>query len=221
MSGTTAIRIDVFSDTVCPWCWIGKRRLEKTLAARPDLDAQVIWHAFQLNPDMPDEGMDRGEYLATKFGGEERARAIYDHIRDEGLRESLPFDFAAIPRTPNTLESHRLVRWAASQPPGQEPMVEALFQAYFAAGEDIGDRRTLAALAVAAGFDAAAVDTFLASDAERDTVATEDHQARQAGISGVPCFIVDGKVAVPGAVAPDQFLQILDKHGIGATPAER
>ena len=216
MSESAAIRIDVFSDTICPWCWIGKRRLEKTLAARPDLSAEVVWHAFQLNPEMPEDGMDRREYLETKFGGAERARDIYQRIRDEGAKEALPFDFEAIPRTPNTLDSHRLVRWSASRDPGQDAMVEALFRAYFTAGKDIGDRDTLVAVAAGAGFDHAAALAFLESDAEREAVAAEDHRARLAGLSGVPCFIVDGKVAIPGAVEPDTFLEILDRHGIPA-----
>jgi predicted DsbA family dithiol-disulfide isomerase len=215
LSDPTPVRIDVFSDTVCPWCWIGKRRLEKTLAARPDLEARVVWHAFQLNPDMPDGGMDRQHYLASKFGGAERAASIYARIRDEGARESLRFDFDAISRTPNTIDSHRLVRWAATQPPGQDPMVEALFTAYFAEGADVGDHPTLVAAAVTAGFEQGAARDFLAGDAEREAVAQEDWQARNAGISGVPCFIVDGKVAVPGAVEPETFLRILDDYGIG------
>jgi len=213
------IRVDVFSDTVCPWCWIGKRRLEKTLAARPDLDARVVWHAFQLNPDMPAAGMDRGEYLQTKFGGAERASAIYARIRDEGAKEGLPFDFDAIPRTPNTVDSHRLVRWASARPGGQDPVVEGLFRAYFAEGADVGDHETLVAVAVRAGIDEAAARAFLSGDAERDAVTEEDFRARSAGISGVPCFIVDGKVAIPGAVESEVFLEVLEKHGIGAPAA--
>jgi len=215
---TTPIRIDVFSDTICPWCWIGKRRLERTLAERPDLEAQVVWHAFQLNPDMPEEGMDRREYLETKFGGPERAQAIYDRVAAEGRKESLPFDFERIPRTPNTLESHRLVRWAASQPAGQEPMVEALFRAYFAGGEDVSEPETLVRIAAGAGYDEQAVRAFLASADERGAVWAEDQRARNAGITGVPCFIFDGRVAVPGAVEPEVMLRILDEHGIGVAP---
>jgi predicted DsbA family dithiol-disulfide isomerase len=165
---------------------------------------------------MPDGGMDRQEYLETKFGGAERARSIYDRIRDEGAREALPFDFDAIPRTPNTVDSHRLVRWAATQPVGQDTVVEALFHAYFAEGADVSDRDTLVAVAARAGLDAQATREFLASDAEREAVTGEDWRARNAGITGVPCFIVDGRVAVPGAVEPVVFLEVLDKHGVGA-----
>ena len=220
MTGRTRVRIDVFSDTVCPWCWIGKRRLERTLGSRPDLDAETVWHAFQLNPGMPAEGMDRQEYLATKFGGAGNARAVYGRVIAEGARESLPFDFDAIPRTPNTLDSHRLVRWAADQPSGQTPMIEALFDAYFARGQDVGDAEVLARVAAAAGYDEAGARALLASDAGRAEVAREDMQARNAGITGVPCFILDGKVAVPGAAEPDVFLRVFEEHGIGVAGAD-
>jgi len=209
------VRIDIFSDTICPWCWIGKRRLERTLEARPDLDAELVWHAFQLNPTMPAAGMDRKAYLEAKFGGPDNARATYGRIVAEGARESLPFDFGAIPRTPNTLDSHRLVRWAADQPPGQTPMVEALFDAYFARGQDVGDAEVLTRVAVEAGYDAPGARELLAGDEGRAAVTNEDLRARSAGITGVPCFILDGKVAVPGAVEPDVFLRVFEEHGIG------
>ena len=215
----TRIRIDVFSDTVCPWCWIGKRRLERTLEARPDLHAAVVWHAFQLNPEMPPGGMDRKAYLEAKFGGPDNARAVYGRVIAEGAREALPFDFSAIPRTPNTLDSHRLVRWAASQPLGQTPMVEALFDAYFARGRDVGDAEVLACVAVEAGYDGSGARELLSGDEGRTEVAREDMGARGAGITGVPCFILDGRVAVPGAVEPDVFLRVFEEHGIGAPTA--
>ena len=213
------VRIDIFSDTICPWCWIGKRRLERTLEARPSLDAEMVWHAFQLNPGMPAGGMDRTQYLETKFGGAEHARVVYSRVLAEGARESLPFDFDAIPRTPNTLDSHRLVRWAANQALGQTPMVEALFEAYFARGQNVGDVEVLVEVAAAAGFDEEGAREMLASDAGRSEVLRDDTQARAAGLSGVPCFIIDGKVAVPGAVEPPVFLRVFDEHDIGAGQA--
>ena len=175
----------------------------------------MIWHAFQLNPDMPEDGMDRQEYLATKFGGAERAEAIYAQVSEEGRKEQLPFDFGAIPRTPNTVDSHRLVRWAGTQPAGQTAMVEALFEAYFARGEDVSDAANLARIAGDAGFDTGQARAFLDSGAERGAVWSDDQQARGAGITGVPCFIIDGRVAVPGAVEPDVMLKIFDDYGIG------
>ena len=218
-SARAQVRIDVFSDTICPWCWIGKRRLERTLEARPDLDAETVWHAFQLNPTMPAEGMDRGEYLDAKFGGAHNARTVYGRVMAEGARESLPFDFGAIPRTPNTLDSHRLVRWAAGQPLGQTAMVEALFDAYFAKGQDVGDVEVLARVAATAGYDESDARGLLAGDEGRDEVTREDMRARSAGITGVPCFILDGKVAVPGAVEPDVFLRVFEQYGIGVATA--
>ncbi|MBF2758954.1 MAG: DsbA family oxidoreductase [Ectothiorhodospiraceae bacterium AqS1] len=209
------MRIDIFSDTICPWCWIGKRRLERALRERPDLQVQTVWHAFQLNPQMPLEGMDRRDYLATKFGGEGNARTVYGRVMTQGAKESLPFDFKSIARTPNTVDSHRLVRWASGQPLGQEPMVEALFDAYFAKGQDIGDRDTLVRIASEAGYDGSAALHLLQSEAMRGEVADEDNKARSAGISGVPCFVLDGKVAVPGAVEPEDFLRIFQRYGIG------
>ena len=214
-STRTRVRIDIFSDTICPWCWIGKRRLERTLDARPDLHAKVVWHAFQLNPTMPAEGMDRKAYLAAKFGGAANARATYGRVIAEGARESLPFDFGAIPRTPNTVDSHRLVRWAAGQPPGQTPMVEALFDAYFARAQDLGDVEVLARVAAATGYDESGAREMLAGDEGRAEVTREDMSARGAGITGVPCFILDGKVAIPGAVEPDVFLRVFEEHRIG------
>ena len=220
MTERTRVRVDVFSDTVCPWCWIGKRRFERTLEARPDLEAETVWHAFQLNPGMPAEGMDRREYLETKFGGADKARAVYGRVIAEGARESLPFDFGAISRTPNTLDSHRLVRWAGSQPLGQTPMVEALFDAYFARGRDVGEAEVLARIAAGAGYDEAGARAWLADGAGRAEVAREDVQARNAGITGVPCFVLDGKVAVPGAAEPDVFLRVFEEYGIGVAGAD-
>ena len=219
-SAHARVRIDIFSDTICPWCWIGKRRLERTLDARPDLQARMVWHAFQLNPTMPADGMDRKAYLAAKYGGAANARATYGRVIAEGARESLPFDFDAIPRTPNTLDSHRLVRWAAGQPPGQTPMVEALFDAFFAKAQDVGDVEVLARVAASAGYDESAAREMLEGDDCRAEVTREDMSARNAGITGVPCFIFDGKVAVPGAVEPDVFLRVFEEHGIGVAAAD-
>ena len=219
--GSSRVHIDIFSDTICPWCWIGKRRLEKTLEARPALDVETVWHAFQLNPEMPAAGMERREYLETKFGDADSARAVYGRVIAEGARESLPFDFDAIPRTPNTLDSHRLVRWAAGQPPGQTPIVEALFEAYFARGLDVGDVEVLARVALETGFDEAGARAVLEGDAGRAEVLREDAQVRAAGINGVPCFILDGRVAIPGAVEPEVFLRVFEERGIGMEAGSR
>ena len=185
------ITIDVFSDPICPWCYIGKKRLDQALAARPDLPIAVRWRAFQLNPDMPRDGMDRQSYLSAKFG--------------------IDFQFDKIPRTPSTLNAHRLIRYA--QRPGVEKadgLMPALFQAYFIDGKDIGDVAVLLDIAQAVGLDRPAVQEYLNSREDEDEVQAEDVFARRLGIGGVPCFIIDGKYALSGAQEPEAFLPLLD-----------
>ncbi len=201
--------IDIVSDTVCPWCFIGKRRLERALAQRPGLAVEIGWRPFQLNPDMPEQGMDRQEYLALKFGGEERASRIYQTVRDAGAGEGIDFRFDLIRRTPNTLASHRLIRWAGSAGV-QHDVVEQLFRRYFVEGADIGDPSVLVAVAEAAGMDAALVERLFAEGADAELVRAEDQVARDLGIQGVPCFIVDRKYAVSGAQDPEILLQVFD-----------
>ena len=203
------IQIDIFSDTICPWCLIGKRRLEAALAMRPRLAVRVHWRTFQLNPQMPKEGMERQAYLNLKFGGAENARIVYDRIRSTGESDGIDFDFEAITRTPNTLESHRLVRWAAGFEKESE-LVEALFQAYFFRGADIGARDVLVASATAAGLEKKAVEAFLDSDDLRTEVSEEDRQARALGIDGVPCFIFNSRHALAGAQPPKVLAEMLD-----------
>ena len=153
------MEIDIFSDTICPWCFIGKRRLERALAERPQLDLTLNWRTFQLNPDMPAEGMDRQRYLEVKFGGSDNAKAIYDQVRAAGESEGIDFAFEAMTRTPNTIASHRLIRYAAkagSENGHQNTVVQALFDAYFLRGEDIGDLDVLTVAAAPGGLDAVA-----------------------------------------------------------------
>lgn len=207
------VQIDIYSDTVCPWCFIGKRRLERALATREDLDVTIKWHGFQLNPDMPAEGMTRAHYLASKFGGPERAAGIYATIERAGHLERLPFDFESIERMPNTVQSHRLIRFADRQGK-QAVLVEALFKAFFLDGEDIGDDETLTRVAVTMGLDRDAVAHFLSGDEDRDTVMAEDIRARRMGISAVPCYIVNGAYAISGAQEPEAFYPLLDLASI-------
>jgi predicted DsbA family dithiol-disulfide isomerase len=203
------MQIDIFSDTICPWCYIGKRRLERALAARPQPGLEIRWRAFQLNPDMPPGGMDRKDYLAAKFGGAQGARQVYDRVRAAGESEGIAFAFEAIGRTPNTIDSHRLIRLAQDTDRADE-VVEALFKAYFLRGEDIGDREILVAAAAAAGMDAQDVRTFLESDAGADSARTEDSRAREIGIQGVPTFILGGKYSLSGAHEPEVLFQLFD-----------
>ncbi len=205
------MQLDVYIDTVCPWCLIGKRRLERALAERPDWDVEVRWRAFQLNPEMPAQGMDRKVYLELKFGGAAGAERVYAQVREAGDSEEIPFAFDAIARTPNSVDSHRLIRFAAGRGK-QDETVEALFEAYFLRGEDIGDREVLIAAAGAADLDPAEARAFLDSDLEDQAVREEDAEARRAGLQGVPTFIVNGKfeLALSGAHVPEVLLKLLE-----------
>jgi predicted DsbA family dithiol-disulfide isomerase len=203
------IHIDIFSDTICPWCLLGKRRLETALAERPHLKPAIHWRVFQLNPMMPKGGMERQTYLSMKFGGADNAAVIYDRIRRAGAEDGIDFAFEDIPRTPNTVDSHRLVRWAAGQERESET-VEALFQAYFFRGEDIGAREVLVAAAQSAGLDPAEAGAFLESEALDAEIREEDRQARGLGIDGVPCFVFNGRHALAGAQPPKVLVQMLD-----------
>jgi predicted DsbA family dithiol-disulfide isomerase len=206
------MRIDIFSDVICPWCFIGKKRLEKALELRPLPDLQIHWRAFQLNPGMPEEGMDRQAYLAAKFGGPESAQRIYDTVGAAGRRSGVAFAFDKITRTPNTVAAHRLVRFA-ERFGRHDAMVEGLFQSYFLEGRNLSDKDSLAEIAAAAGLDRAAVRGYLDSDEDTETVLAEDAYARKLGIGGVPCFIVDGRYALSGAQEPEAFLPVFDLVG--------
>lgn len=205
------MQIDIFSDPICPWCFIGKKRLDAARALRPDLDLRIRWRAFQLNPDMPHGGMDRQTYLNVKFGGPDRAQELYGHIARVGQEVGIPFDFNGIPRTPNTLAAHRLIRFAQQPEQSQaDALVQALFDAYFLENRDIGDRETLLAIAEGAGLDRKAAADILDGDAYGEEIRAEDAYARRMGIGGVPCFIVNGKYALSGAQEPESFLPLFD-----------
>ena len=203
------ISIDIVSDPVCPWCFIGKRRLERAIAGRPEYRFQVGWRPFQLNPDMPRAGMERQQYLSLKFGGRERAFKTYAHVSKAGEDEGIPFRFEAIRRQPNTFDAHRLIRWSGTAG-RQDAVVETLFRRYFEEGCDIGDRNTLAAVAGEAGMDAAQVKAWLEDEVDSDVVREEETIARRMGIGGVPCFIVDRRFAVSGAQDPSVLVNVLD-----------
>jgi predicted DsbA family dithiol-disulfide isomerase len=209
-----ALTADVISDVVCPWCYIGKRRLEAalaTLSARePALRTEVRWHPFQLNPDVPRAGVDRRAYLEAKFGAARRAREIYARVEAAAQTVGLALDFDRIARQPNTLDAHRLIAWAQGvEGEGVNGLVEDLFRAYFVEGRDIGVRDELAAIAGAAGYDAEAVRTLLDSDRLAAEVAAADRRARELGIGGVPFYIFNGKVGVSGAQEPTVLLEAI------------
>lgn len=207
MDTPTPAVIDVVSDVVCPWCYIGKRQLEAALERMPEAERPVVrWHPFQLNPDLPAEGIDRRQYLEEKFGGPERAAQIYERVRAAGRTAGLELDIDGIRRQPNTLDAHRLIGWAQQQGRDAEPLVEALFRAYFVENRYIGDRAELAAIAGEAGFDARAARAMLDADDGASAIAAADRRARALGITGVPFFIMDGKLGVSGAAGTDTLL---------------
>ena len=203
------IKLDIISDPICPWCYIGKTNLDRALEAHPDHAFEVEWHPFQLNPDMPAEGMDRREYLETKFGGQEGALQVYGQI-DQAARDiGLHLDFAGIKRTPNTIDAHRLIHWAGLE--GRQTLVvDKLFKAYFKEGRDISEHSVLARIAEAAGMDGEAIRRLLATDEDKADLRARDAHARDRGVSGVPCFIVGQRYAVQGAQPPETWANVIE-----------
>jgi predicted DsbA family dithiol-disulfide isomerase len=224
MQRTASFAIDVVSDVVCPWCYIGKRRLETALrslrADGPAFAPAVRWHPFQLNPDLPREGVDRRSYVETKFGGPARAAEVHARVEAAGESAGLALAFERIERQPNTLAAHRLIAWAQSQRDAND-LVEKLFAAHFVEGRAIGECRVLAAVAGEAGFDGEAARDFLAGGGLDAEVAEADRRARELGIGGVPFFIFDHRVAVSGAHEPDVLRQAIEQaRGGGFAPAD-
>ncbi|MGZ5921349.1 MAG: DsbA family oxidoreductase [Rhizomicrobium sp.] len=203
------MQIDFISDTVCPWCFIGKRRLGRAMAMRPNIGFDVRYRPYRLDPSVPKDGLERAAYLAAKFGknGVEEAQRV---IAAEGAKEGIEFDFAAILRTPNTLDSHRLIRWAELTG-AQDEVVERLFAAYFENGEDIGDIRVLSDIADVCGMDGSQVADMLESDQDVNLVEREDQLAHEMGVTGVPALIFNNKVAVSGAREPEILVMAIDK----------
>lgn len=203
------MRIDVISDTICPWCFIGKRRLDRALAMRNPGPVEIRWRPFQLNPTMSADGMERDSYLAAKFGSVERAERQYDRIRAAGREEGIEFRFDLIERIPNTVQSHRLLSFA-ERFGDQNTVAERLFEAYFLRGRDIGLSHELVEVARLAGLDGALAHDYLAGDQDRLDVLAEEERARLNSVNGVPCFVIEDQYAVSGAQSPEIFLQIFD-----------
>ncbi len=201
--------IEVVFDLVCPWCYLGIRRLRRMLAARPDIVADLVWRPFLLNPDLAPQGVPRQDYLVRKFGGEERARRLHSTISDLGQAEGLNFRFDRIRRVPHSLDAHRLVRWADRFGAG-DPMVQALFEGYFLEGADIGDLAVLAQLAGRVGLEVGAARRFLDSTGEADAVYAENLRAHRLGINGVPCFVFGGRHAIGGAQEPEVLERLIE-----------
>ena len=213
---TDPIKLDIMSDPICPWCYIGKAHLDRALAAHPDHPFVIEWHPFQLNPDMPPEGMGRRAYLEGKFGGKEGAVRAYAPVVEHAEKAGLKIDFEGMQRTPNTLDAHRLIHWAGIEGK-QTAAVSGLFKAYFVDARDIGDHEVLADIADSIEMDAAVVRKLLDSDADRDDISARDAHSRQMGVNSVPTFIVAGKHAVPGAQPPELWARVIDELTTGAT----
>lgn len=210
------LEIEIVHDLVCPWCYLGQRRLLRTLRRRPDIAFDLGWRPFLLNPDMPRAGMPRADYVARKFGGEERARRLYGSITEIGRSEGMLFRFDRIRRTPSSVDAHRLVRWATPFGCGVE-VVEALFAAHFTDGRDVGDLGVLTGIAMACGLDGAQASAFLASDAECELVHAENLRAHRLGINGVPCFVIGARHAIAGAQEPEVLERLLNVALVEAT----
>jgi len=204
------MQIDVVSDTVCPWCFIGKRRLARALEMRPEIAFDVQWRPYQLDPNIPREGVDRASYMKAKFGDGPRVAAMSESLKAEGLREGISFAFEKIDRRPNTIDSHRLIRWAAVAGI-QDSVVERLFAAYFLEGRDIGDPGVLEFLAADVGLDSVQVAELLADDTDRAAVEREAKLAGEMGITGVPTFIFASKYVISGAREAEVLVQVIDK----------
>ena len=210
--------IEVVYDLVCPWCYLGVRRLFRTMRRRPDLMFELSWRPFLLNPDMPRAGMARSDYIIRKFGGEERARRLYASITEIGAGEGVEFRFDRIRRIPSSVDAHRLVRWAALFGRSSDA-ADALFAAHFADGHDIGDHAVLRDIAAAIGLDPAGMVQFLRSDDDVDAVHADNLRAHRLGINGVPCFVVAGRHAIAGAQEPEVIERLFDVAAVDADEA--
>lgn len=201
------IVFDVYADLACPWCYIGERRLHKALAQRPDIEVELNWRPFQLNPRANPAGEPWDEHVEQKFGA--RARQMFEHVTRAGATEGLDFAFDRIASAPNTVDAHRLILFAGRHGKAWD-MADRLFRAYFAGGRDLNDHSQLAELAASVGLDSAAVREYLPGDEGRDAVMQSQQQAYRLGISGVPFFVVNGRYGVSGAQPVDVFLEVLD-----------
>lgn len=203
-------KLDILSDPICPWCYIGKANLDNALADHQDHPFTIEWHPFQLNPDMPPTGMDRREYLEKKFGGKNQAIQVYSKIEQSASAIGLPIDFAAMERTPNTIDAHRLIHWAGLEDK-QQLMVDALFNAYFCMGLDIGDHNVLCDVAEVIGLERGVMARLLDSNSDVTLIKDRDAHSRLMGVSAVPTFIVGNQHAIPGAQTPDVWESLISE----------
>ena len=203
------IKLDILSDPICPWCYIGKANLDRALSQHPDHPFEIEWHPFQLNPDMPEDGMDRRAYLEAKFGGKDGAISVYSRIAEAAEAAGLKVDFGAIKKTPNTIDAHRLIHWAGLEG-RQTAVVSRLFKAYFEEGLNVGDRTVLLDIAEGVGLDRGVIQRLLESDADAEDIRSRDTNARERGVTGVPTFVVGNRHVVPGAQPPELWARVID-----------
>ena len=212
-------KIDIISDPICPWCYIGKTRLDRALELNPTHNFIIEWHPFQLNPTMPKDGMDRREYLEAKFGGQKEAIEVYSNIDKTATETGLSLNFRGIKRTPNTIDAHRLIHWAGIDG-RQNSIIDRLFKAYFQEGRDISEHSVLTRIASAAGMDQDVVRNLLKSDADKEDIKARDTDARKRGIQGVPAFVVANEYVIQGAQTIDiwdniikEIQEVISKNG--------
>lgn len=205
-----SISIDIVSDVVCPWCYIGQKRLEQARAAAPEVAVDIRWRPYQLDPTIPLEGHDRKAYMLAKFGSAERLKEIHARVREAGAEAGIEFDFEAIKVSPNTLDAHRVLRWAGTMEGGvQDRLARRLFRLYFEEGANVGDHAVLIEAARDSGMDSAVVETLLPTSADVTEVREEIETAARMGIRGVPCFLLEGRYAVMGAQDPETLADAL------------
>lgn len=204
------ISLHIFSDPVCPWCYIGKANLDRALESRPDHPLRIEWHPFQLNPEMPAEGADRRDYLEAKFGGQMEAAKAYLQVMEAAEKAGLEIHLEKMERMPNTLNAHRLIHWAGIEG-RQNAVVSALFRAYFRDGRDLGDVTTLVAIAVECGMDGNMVARLLDGPTDADDLRARDMDARQKGVRAVPTFVLANRHVVEGAQPVELWQQVIDE----------
>lgn len=208
-----SVVIDVYADVVCPWCYIGERRLSKALSMRPEVEAEVRWRPFQLRPEMPEGGLPWDEFSREKFGGEAAARAAFGQVTEVGASDGLQFDFSKVASAPNTVDAHRLILFSGRYGL-QKETADALFEAYFSGGRNLNDTEHLVAAAAGAGLDAGEVRAYLSGTDGVDEVAAAQRDAQKRGVRGVPLYVVGGRYALSGAQPIELFLQALDKPDV-------
>lgn len=202
--------IDLVADVVCPWCYLGWRRVKSAVALRPEVEPLIVWRPYQLDPTLPEQGVDRKAYMAGKFKDPVKLKAVHTALVEAGAEEGIIFNFEDIALSPNTSAAHRLIRWAHGAG-RQDAVVEGLFAAYFTQGRDIGDAQVLAEIGEVAGMDPVVILKLLAEGADKETIAREHAMAVQGGVTGVPFAIFGGKLAVVGAESPENIAQAIDK----------